>query len=150
MSPKERDQVSREIYIQEVKDGLWSLKPFKAPGPDGLHIGFFQAYWNIVGSSVFEEVKEIFRSGTMPNHLNETLITLIPKFPGVDNLGSFRPISSCNTIYKVVTKMIVKRLRPYLLNLTFPLQTAFVSGRMEVDNMIIAQELIHTMSLKKG
>ena len=150
MSPKERDQVSREIYIQEVKDGLWSLKPFKVPGPDGLHIGFFQTYWNIVGSSVFEEVKEIFRSGTMPNHLNETLITLIPKFPGVDNLGSFRLISSCNTIYKVVTKMIVKRLRPYLLNLTFPLQTAFVSGRMEVDNMIIAQELIHTMSLKKG
>ena len=119
MSPKERDQVSREIYIQEVKDGLWSLKPFKVLGPDGLHIGFFQTYWNIVGSSVFEEVKEIFRSGTMPNHLNETLITLIPKFPGVDNLGSFRPISSCNTIYKVVTKMIVKRLRPYFLNLTF-------------------------------
>ena len=142
--------MSREIYIQEVKNGLWSLKPFKVPRPDGLHIGFFQTYWNIVGSSVFEEVKEIFRSGTMPNHLNETLITLIPKFPGVDNLGSFRPISSCNTIYKVVTKMIVKRLRPYLLNLTFPLQTAFVSGRMEVDNMIIAQELIHTMSLKKG
>ena len=150
MSPKERDQVSREIYIQEVKDGLWSLKPFKALGPDRLHIGFFQAYWNIVGSSVFEEVKEIFRSGTMPNHLNETLITLILKFPRVDNLGSFRPISSCNTIYKVVTKMIVKRLRPYLLNLTFPLQTPFVLGRMEVDNMIIAQELIHTMSLKKG
>ena len=150
MSPKETDQVSREIYIQEVKDGLWSLKPFKVPRPDGLHIGFFQTYWNIVGSSVFEEVKEIFRSGTMPNHLNETLITLIPKFPGVNNLGSFRPISSCNTIYKVVTKMIVKRLRPYFLNLTFPLQTAFVSGRVEVDNMIIAQELIHTISLKKG
>ena len=28
----------------EVKEGLWSLKPLKAPGPDGIHAGFFQAY----------------------------------------------------------------------------------------------------------
>ena len=83
MSPKERDQVSREIYIQEVKDGLWSLKPFKVPGPDGLHIGFFQTYWNIVGSFVFEEVKEIFRSGTMPNHLNEPLSLSSRNFLGL-------------------------------------------------------------------
>jgi hypothetical protein len=26
----------------EIKASLWSLKPFKAPGPDGLHSGFFQ------------------------------------------------------------------------------------------------------------
>ena len=149
MSLEERIQVSREISIQEVKECLWSLKPFKAPGPDGLHTGFFQAYWNIVGSSVFEEVKEILRCGSMPDHLNETLITLISKCPGAATLGSFRPISLCNTIYKVVTKMIVMRLRPLLPNLISPLQTAFVPGRMGVDNMITAQELIHTMSLKK-
>ena len=141
--------MSREISIQKVKDGLWSLKPFKAPGPNGLHTGFFQAYWNIVESFIFKEVREIFRSGTMPNHLNETLITLIPKCLGANNLGSFCPISLCNTIYKVVTKMIVKGLRPYLPNLISPLQTAFVSGRMGVDNMIIVHELIHTMTLKK-
>ena len=120
--------MSREISIQKVKAGRWSLKPFKAPGPNGLHTGFFQAYWNIVESFIFEEVREIFRSGTMPNHLNETLITLIPKCLGANNLGSFCPISLCNTIYKVVTKMIVKGLRPYLPNLISPLQTAFVSG----------------------
>ena len=103
-----------------------------------------------MGSLVFEEVKEIFRCGSMPDHLNETLITLIPKCPGAATLGSFRPISLCNTIYKVVTKMIVIRLRPLLPNLISPLQTAFVPERMGVDNMIIAQELIHTISLKKG
>ena len=34
----------------EVKEGLWSLKPFKAPGPDRIHAGFFQAYWQQVGT----------------------------------------------------------------------------------------------------
>ena len=103
-----------------------------------------------MGRSVFEEVNEIFSYGTMPNHLNETLITLIPKCPRAPTLGSFRPISLCNTIYKVVTKMIVMRLRPLLPNLISPLQTTFMPGRIGVDNMIIAQELIHTMSLKEG
>ena len=96
------------------------------------------------------EVFKVFQSSTMPPHLNETLITLIPKHPGADCLASFRPISLCNTVYKMVTKIIVKRLRPCLPKLISPLQTAFVPRRMGLDNMIIAQELIHTMTLKKG
>ena len=34
--------------------------------------------------------------------------------------------------------------------LVSPLQAAFVPGRKEIDNMIIVQEMIHTMSSKKG
>ena len=134
----------------EVKKGLGSLKPLKAPGPDGIHVGFFQAYWQQVGTSVVNEVFKVFQSSTMPPHLNETLITLIPKHLGADFLASFRPISLCKTVYKVVTKIIVKRLHPFLPKLISPLQTTFVPGRMGLDNMIIAQELIHTMTLEKG
>ena len=143
-------QLISEINILEVKEALWSMKPFKAPGPDGLHAGFFQRYWSIVGNTIFREVKEIFANFAMPPHLNETLITLIPKCLGANSIGLFRPISLCNAIYKVVTKMIVKRLRPLLPSLISPLQTAFVPSRLGVDNMIIAQEIIHTMSLKRG
>ena len=80
-----------------VKEGLGSLKPLKAPGPDGIHAGFFQAYWQQVGTSVVNEVFKVFQSSTMPSHLNETLITLIPKHPGADCLVAFRQIgrASC-------------------------------------------------------
>ena len=134
----------------EVKEGLGSLKPLKAPSLDGIHAGFFQAYWQQVGTSMVNEVFKVFQSSTMPSHLNKTLITLIPKHLGDDCLAAFRPISLCNTVYEVVTKIIVKRLRPFLPKLISPLQTAFVPGRMGLDNMIIAQEIIHTMTLKKG
>ena len=65
----------------------------------------------------------------MPDYLNQTLITLIPKCSGPDSLSKFRPIGLCNSIYKVVTKIIVLRLRPLLARLISPLQTAFVPGK---------------------
>jgi ribonuclease HI len=142
--------LSNPISLEEVKAALWTMKPFKAPGPDGLHAGFFQHTWPIVGVNVIKEVQDIFRSGVMPSFLNQTLITLIPKCVGADCLNKFRPIGLCNTIYKVVTKIIVLRLRPLLNHLISPLQTAFVPGRKGLDNMIIVQELVHSLSLKKG
>lgn len=83
----------------EVNAGLWSLKPLKAPRLDGIHVSFFQAYWQQVDTSMVNEALKVFQSSTMPSHLNETLITLIPKFPGANYLASFRPISLCNTVY---------------------------------------------------
>ena len=52
-------------------------------------------------------------------------------------------------MYKIVTKIIVGRLRVYLEKLISPLQTAFVLGRKGVDNAIIVQELIHSISKSK-
>lgn len=67
-----------------------------------------------------------------------------------ETLGNYRPISLCNTVYKLVTKIIVARLRPHLDKLVSPMQSAFIPGRKGVDNAIVVQELIHTISSKKG
>ena len=75
---------------------------------------------------------------------------LFQKIQGPETLGNYRPISLCNTVYKIVTKIIVARLRPHLEKLVSPLQSAFVPGRKGVDNAIIVQELIHSISRKKG
>ncbi|XP_075647222.1 uncharacterized protein LOC142618104 [Castanea sativa] len=147
---KDRAVLDGEVTRKEVKVSLWSMKPFKAPGPDGYHAGFYQRNWHIIKDLVVKQVVDIFESGKMPNHLNETLITLIPKCPGADCLGLFRPISLCNTIYKLVSKVLVHRLGPMLNNLVSPLQSAFGPGRKGMDNMIIVQELIHSMKQKKG
>ena len=150
LNEEDANGLTMGVSMPEVKDGLWCLKPLKAPGPNGLHAGFFQSFWSTVGSFELEEVRKAFRDSTIPPYLNETLITLIPKCPGADCLNSFRPISLCNTVYKVVTKIIVKRLKLLLPKLISPLQTAFIPRRMGLDNMIITQEIIHSMSLKKG
>nr|POE78860.1 transposon tx1 uncharacterized 149 kda protein [Quercus suber] len=86
----------------EILFALNSMKAFKAPGPDGLHAGFFQRFWLVVGDSVKMEVKRIFQTKKVPQCLNRTLIALIPKNLGPETISHFRPISLCNTLYKVV------------------------------------------------
>ena len=128
LSKEEKKSLGSQVTEDEIKAALWSLKAFKAPGPDGLHAGFFHHFWPLVGHFVVEEVKKIFSERKMSEKLNQTHIVLIPKIQGLETLGNYRPISLCNTTYKIVTKIIVARLRPYLGNLISPLQFAFVPG----------------------
>ncbi|KAF3971046.1 hypothetical protein CMV_005325 [Castanea mollissima] len=62
------DYLSRPISDEEIRDALWALKAFKAPGLDGLHAGFFQRFWLLVGGSLKKMVKEVFSSGSMLAH----------------------------------------------------------------------------------
>ena len=52
----------------EILFALNSMKPFKvkASGPDGLHVGFFQRFWLVVGNFVKFEVKHMFRTKKIP------------------------------------------------------------------------------------
>ena len=138
------------VTMKEIKDALWSMKAYKALGPNGLHAGFFQRFWLIVGDLVVQEVMRAFKKRRVPKYLNETHIVLIPKIQGPEVLGNYRPISLCNTVYKIIKKVIVARLRPHLEKLVSPYQAAFVLGRRGVDNTIIIQELIHSIGKIKG
>ena len=92
----------------------------------------------------------IFESKIVHEYLNETLISLIPKSPNPESLNNYRPISLCNIIYKIVSKIMVGRLRPHLDKLISPNQAAFVPGRRGLDNVVIAQELLHSPDTKNG
>ena len=102
LTEEERDWIGRDVTVEEVKDGLWSLRPFKALGPDGLHAGFYQQFWGDVGNSVCKEVLDIFKYREVPEYLNKTLITLISKYQSPESLNNYKPISLCNSFYKVV------------------------------------------------
>ena len=56
LSNEEKVNLSHMVTDEEIKAALWSLKAFIAPGPDGLHVGFFQRFWLVVGGSVRDEV----------------------------------------------------------------------------------------------
>lgn len=104
----------------------------------------------MVGESLYNLVLEIFSNPAKVFDVNETLITLIPKIDHASNIRDFRPISLCNVSYKVITKLLAQRLRVIMCALVNPCQSSFIPNRQSRDNIIVAQEIFHSMRLKRG
>lgn len=125
------------------------MAPLKAPGPDGFHVLFYQG--DMIGKSVITMVKDFYRTGELPENLNKTIVTLIPKVDKHDNPKSFRPIGLCNVSYKVVTKTMTTRLKEVMKEVVGPNQSSFVPSRQIIDNIIVYQEVLNTMRrIKSG
>ncbi|QHO00044.1 uncharacterized protein DS421_13g403050 [Arachis hypogaea] len=143
------EELNKEINMQEVKEAVFSMGSLKAPGLDGLNGLFYQKYWHIIQEDVLAVVQNFFDDGTIPKDINETIVVLIPKVDNPENLNRLRPISCCNFIYKIISRILVIRLKRILDIIVSPIQSAFVGGRMIQDNIVIVQEAFHKIG-KKG
>lgn len=145
VSQRMNDMLLAPYSINEIFEALQSMHPCKAPGPDGLNPMFFQKFWDIVGDDVSRAVLHILQGNDVPNSLNHTHIVLIPKLPNPTRLSDFRPISLCNVVYKIASKVISNRLKSCLPLLISETQSAFTPGRLISDNIMMAYEIFHSM-----
>ncbi|KAK4388164.1 hypothetical protein Sango_2423000 [Sesamum angolense] len=116
------------VSRDEIKATFFDIAEDKAPGPDGYSSGFFKAVWPIVGEEMIKAIMEFFHFGKILKQLNATLITLIPKVQLPSNVAEYRPISCCNVLYKVITKILVQRMKNVMNLIVRIAQNAFVPG----------------------
>ncbi|OMO87766.1 reverse transcriptase [Corchorus capsularis] len=142
-------ELTRDISEEEIRIAAFQLWANKAPGPDGYNGTFYQKYWEIVKEAVCAAVKSFFSSGRMLHEINNTNIILIPKTKNPESVNQFRPISLCNFVYKIISKILTNRLKPYMDSIITQEQGAFVGERQIQDNILIASEAFHYLKLKK-
>lgn len=82
--------------------------------------------------------------------LNKTLFTLIPKVSWPTNVKEFKLISLLHVSYKIITKVVANRFKDVMFYLISNTQTSFMEGRNIPGNIILTQEVIHSMRKKNG
>ena len=94
-------------------------------------------------------VLDFLNDGVMLPDLNHINILLIPKMKNPEKMSKFRPISLCNVMYKVISKVLANRLKQVLPDIISPTQSAFISCRLITDNVIVAYEALHSRHARK-
>ena len=142
--------LNAEFTEEEVKVALNQMAPLKSPGPDGMPPLFFQHYWDLVGKNITTSVLSFLNSASLPENLNHTFITLIPKVKNLKLVSKFRPISLCNVLYKIFSKVLANRLKKILPHIITEHQSAFTKNRLILENILLAFELLHCLQNHKS
>ena len=71
---------------------------------------------------MIDAVLDFLQSNNMEPDVNYTHIVLIPKVKKPEKMANFRPISLCNVIYKIISKVLANRLKLILPHIISPTQ----------------------------
>lgn len=102
-----------------------------------------------MGTDITAAIQGFFPGGHLLRSLNQTLITLIPKTTCPTKPSQYRPVSLCNVLYKIITKILANRLRRFLSETILENQGAFVGGRQISDNILVAHKVMHALKNRR-
>ena len=106
---------------EEVLEALSNLGPTKAPGPDGFTALFYKKYCIYIMKEVLHCNWNFFRTNSLLKEYNHSFIALVPKLSGSHTTHQFRPISLCNIVYKIISKILANKLKVHLHKIISPL-----------------------------
>ena len=119
--------VDGDFQAKEVYQALKQVATLTTLGPNGMSPIFYKSFWHIVGKDVTAVVLNALNSHIIPECINTTFISLIPKIKNPKKVADFRPISLCNVIYKLNAKVVANHLKKFLVQTVPNSQSVFLS-----------------------
>ncbi|KAI0488576.1 hypothetical protein KFK09_028414 [Dendrobium nobile] len=145
----DKNLLNRELDEAEISEVILNLENIRAPGLDGISYSFFKAFWKIIRVDVVRAVQQIFHTSSMNRDWKDTLFMLIPKSSNPSIPSAYHPISLCNSIYKIVAKILLNRMVEIMPRIISEEQAAFVKGRSISDHLLLAQEVFNKLRFSK-
>lgn len=124
------------VSIDECAISLKELSNNRSPGIDGIPVEFYKFFWQKIKNHLVESFHFALQSGHLSLDQRRAILTLIPKGNKDSRLlKNWRPLSILNSDYKVLAKILSKRLQTVIPNLIHSDQVGYIKGRFIGDNI---------------
>ena len=150
LSEEEAEELEGKITEIELGDVLKKCKNSSTPGSSGFNYSFYKFFWKDLKTFICNSANYSFESGSLPESQRYGLISVIPK--GNKNkelLSNWRPITLLNSIYKIISGAIAKRINKKISKIINVEQSGFVSGRFMGDCLRTTYDILDWAKNKK-
>ncbi|KAJ0753011.1 putative RNA-directed DNA polymerase [Helianthus annuus] len=152
ISDEEAGCLIQPFSLLEIKNAIWECDGDKASGPGGINFHFIKRCWDGIQNDFFKLFDEFFVNASITPGCTSSFLALIPKVNDRGGLGDYRPISLIGCVNKVISKVLVNRMKGVIQKLISEEQTAFLANRSILDGPLMLNEILawlkHTK--KKG
>ncbi|KAK3521761.1 hypothetical protein QTP70_016222, partial [Hemibagrus guttatus] len=133
--PKLSEQASRELdgelTLAELHEALQGMENGRVPGIDGLPVGFYKAFWVVIGQDLLEVLRDSMNVGQLLLSCRRAVLTLLPKKGDLTHLKNWRPVSLLCTDIKLLSKALASRLTKVMEEITHQDQSYCVPDSSE-------------------
>lgn len=148
LSEIDRQQCEGPITKQEMNEAIKKMHLNKSPGPDGLTIEFYRAFWDELANDLCQLYNTAYEAGHLTDSQKTSILRLLFKKGERSDLKNWRPIALLNTDYKILSKVLANRLRPTLANVIQQNQTCGIPGRSIYDSINILRDMAHDVNTR--
>ena len=139
LSEKAAKQLEGRISEKEVRKAIRSMATHKACGPDDLAAELYKTHEDMLATHLTEVYNEMHTEGTLLQSMREGEIILLYKKKDPRDIRNYRPITLLNADYKILSKILVARLKPVMNDFISPAQTGFVPKRQIKENSLLCK-----------
>jgi len=125
------------------------LRGKQNPGSYGFNFNFIKSCREVVKVDILRELNEFHANRRLPKGTNSSFLALIPKRLDPQDLGEYRPISLIGCLYKIIAKLLARRINRVMNIIVDCRQTNFLGERNILDGALSADEVVHEAMGKK-
>ena len=149
VTQEENELLCSEISEREIKKALWDMPANKVTGSEGFPPEFYRRFYDDIKRILYLVIVDATKNGFTKN-ISRGIISLMEKpQKNLLKIESWRPLSLLNTEFKLLSKILVKRLNTVLPRIIHSDQSGFLKGRGVSDNIMDLLSAIEYCNEKK-